>query len=202
MLIAEPDIEERLIAQRQADGIDQHDEVWDGVYFVSPIANNEHQGLICGLCVAFSVAVDSVRLGRTYPGVNVTDQQGNWKQNFRVPDVAVFLNGNPAEDRQTHFLGGPDFAVEIVSPGDRSHEKLPFYSQIGVRELLFIDRNPWALELYRKSESELELVGRSTFDDSRMLPSLVLPLAFRLGNESARPQIEVSHNDGKQQWLI
>ncbi|MSR58742.1 MAG: Uma2 family endonuclease [Planctomycetaceae bacterium] len=202
MLIAEPDVEHRLIAQRQADGIDQHDEVWEGVYFVSPIANNEHQGLTSGLVGVMQFVVDWKGLGRSFPGVNVTDQEIDWTKNYRVPDVAVFLNGNHAEDRQTHFLGGPDFAVEIVSSGDRSLEKLPFYSQVGVRELLIIDRNPWALELYRRGEGELALLGHSTIEHPQMLPSLVLPLKFRLVTGIARPQIEISHNDGKQQWLI
>ena len=35
-----------LIAQRQASGADRYDEVWEGVYMMSPIANNEHQALV------------------------------------------------------------------------------------------------------------------------------------------------------------
>jgi Uma2 family endonuclease len=204
MLVCEPWIEEQVIADRKARGIDQHDEVWDGVYFVSPIASNEHQDILGGLTVVFRTVVDAAKLGVTFPGVNVSDQEIDWRENFRVPDAAVFLAGNRAENRDSHWYGGPDFAVEIVSPNDRSHEKLAFYAKVGVRELLVIDRDPWALELYRLDHvgRDLVLAGRSTLKDSAQLDSQVLPLAFRLLAGTARPQIEVAHSDGRQTWLI
>ena len=86
---------------------------------------------------------------KVFAGCNVSDQPKRWKRNYRCPDVAVFLPGNPAEDRKTHWFGGPDFAVEIISRFDRSREKFGFYKSVGVRELLLVDRHPWALELYR-----------------------------------------------------
>jgi hypothetical protein len=48
-LINDPPLEQQLIADRQARGIDHHDEVWDGVYVMAPIANNEHQAVVGGL---------------------------------------------------------------------------------------------------------------------------------------------------------
>ena len=39
------------------------------------------------------------------------------------------------------LVGGPDFLVEVASPGDRSLDKLAFYEGIGVRELLMVDRD-------------------------------------------------------------
>lgn len=201
MLITEPGVEERLIAERQAAGIDQHDEVWDGVYVVSPSANNEHQDLIYALGVALRTAIDAAGLGRSFPGVNVSDQPLDWRQNYRVPDVAVFLAGNKAEDRDTHWLGGPDFAVEIVSQGDRSRLKLDFYAKVGVRELLIVERKPWSLELFRLTDNRLEPAGRSTVAESIGLVSHVLPLSFRLCPGAKRPEIEVVHRDGRRKWL-
>ena len=43
MLIENPRLEEELKEQRQAWGADQHDEVWEGVYFMPPMANDDHQ---------------------------------------------------------------------------------------------------------------------------------------------------------------
>ena len=43
MLIEDPKLEKELIAQRQAWGVDHHDEVWEGVYFMAPQPNNEHR---------------------------------------------------------------------------------------------------------------------------------------------------------------
>jgi Uma2 family endonuclease len=202
MLVTEPGVEERLIAERQAAGIDHHDEVWEGVYVVSPIANNEHQKLIGRLTVIFQTVVDALNLGQSFPGVNVSDQDVDWRQNYRVPDVAVFLTENSAQDRDTHWFGGPDFAVEIVSAGDRSLDKLPFYAAVGVRELLVVDRAPWSLELFRIDPERVVSVVRSTIEEPMSLESRVLPLKFRLVPGIPRPQIEITHHDGRQQWLV
>jgi len=51
-------------------------------------------------------------------------------------------------------VGGPDFAVEILNPGDRTPEKLPFYASVNVRELLVVDRDPWSLELFRLCDGQ------------------------------------------------
>jgi len=201
MLVTDPYIEEQLIAERRAAGIDHHDEVWEGVYVVSPNPNNEHQALIRRLTTAFDVSVDMPGLGQSFPGANVSDRDTDWEQNYRIPDLAVFLAGNPAQNRETHWFGGPDFAIEVVSSGDRSRSKLDFYSTIGVRELLIIDRAPWALELYRLQRERLQFVGRSTIDEMLPLGSQVVPLTFRLVPGGARPRIEITHQDGVQHWL-
>lgn len=203
MLVTEPGVEERLIAERRAAGIDHHDEVWEGVYVVSPIANNEHQWLAFELAAIIQAVIRAAGMnGRTFPGVNVSDQEADWRQNFRVPDVAVFLAGNPAQDRETHWFGGPDFAVEIVSPGDRSLEKVPFYAAVGVRELLIVDRAPWTLQLFRLDSRRVVSVEQSTIEQPGALASQVLPLSFRLVPGNPRPQIEVLQRDSRQQWLV
>ncbi len=109
-----------------------------------------------------------------------------------------------AVNRDTFWYGGPDFAVEIVSKGDRSRKKLPFYAKVGTRELLIVDRKPWALELYRLDGEQMALVGRSTVEAPEPLASAVLPLSFRLsaGVVGARPEIEVRRNEGGDVWRI
>jgi len=136
------------------------------------------------------------------PGVSVSDRKRNWTKNFRVPDVVVFLNGTHAEDCGDYWCGGPDFAIEIVSPRDRTWKKLPFYERVGTRELLIIDRRPWKLTLFRLTEGKLLDAGQSSFDDSLPLASLVVPLSFRLVGDQLRPAIEVTHHDGWQRWLV
>ena len=76
------------------------------------------------------------RLGQVFPGVNLSDRDDDWKQNFREPDVAVFLRDGKAINHGTHWQGAADFLVEIISPGERTRDKIPFYSGIGVVELL------------------------------------------------------------------
>ena len=121
-----------LIRERRECGGDRYDEVWDGVYVMSPLADNEHQRLALALSSAIHTALGSTEDIQVFPGCNVSSRSQRWKRNYRCPDVAVFLPGNPAEDRNTHWYGGPDFAVEIQSPYDRSREKFGFYAKVGV----------------------------------------------------------------------
>lgn len=202
MLVSEAGLERAIRARRQARGLDGHDEVWDGVYFVPPLADNDHQDIVGGLTTVFQVVVGFRKLGRVQPGANVSDKAEDWKRNYRVPDVLVFLAGNPAVDKASHWLGGPDLAVEVVSRGDRSREKLDFYARTNVRELLCVDRHPWSLELYRNLDGAMVSAGRSTVESPGSLASTVVPLSFRLLAGGDRPAIEVAPLDGSPPWLI
>jgi Uma2 family endonuclease len=201
MFISDPDTSQRLIAERRESGADRWDEVWDGVYVMNPLPNNEHQELLSALSTALQIAVAWTGLGKVYPGVNVSDRGEGWQFNYRGPDVAVVLNTGIARDCLTHYQGGPDFLVEIISSGDNARGKIAFYSRIGVRELLVVDRAPWSLELYRLEAAELKLVNRSVLKQPTTLVSQALPLSFQLVAGQERPQIEIIHHDGVQRWL-
>jgi len=153
LLIRDPVLEYELIEKRKAIGADRYDEVWDGVYVMSPLANNEHQDFVTELAAVFRIAVDWKGLGKTLAGANVSDRRDGWKQNYRVPDVLVFLSDCQAIDCGTHWFGGPDLAIEVVSEGDQSLEKLDFYAKVNTGMVLVIDPNPMQLTLYRKNES-------------------------------------------------
>jgi Uma2 family endonuclease len=202
LLIRDQSLAERLKAERQASGGDLYDEVWDGVYIMPPLANDEHQQLASRLGAILHSVIDWPGLGEIRVGVNISDREEDWEHNYRVPDVAVFLRGGRARNCGTHWCGGPDFTIEITSPYDATREKLPFYSQIGVRELLLIDRDPWSLELYRLQEGRLTEAGRATLAQPADLASGLLPLRFRLLPGAPRPLIEVVHGDGVQRWLV
>ena len=202
LMVLDERVAEQLLAERRARGGDHHDEVWDGVYMMSPLPNNEHQELVVLLSSVFQHTVGWTGLGKVLPGANITDMEEGWTHNYRCPDVVVFLNEGRAINRETHFFGGPDFAVEIVSEFDRSREKLPFYARVGVRELLLVDRGPWVLELFRLQENRLMPVGRSTLENPDVLASKVLPLSFGLVPGETRPRIALAHEDGMARWVL
>lgn len=202
MLILDPQERKRLIRERRRTGADRFDEVWDGVYVVSPIADNEHQYVAGKLTSAIDQAVGGEGVIRVFPAVNVSDREADWRRNYRCPDVAVFVPGNGAIDFGTHWRGGPDFAIEVVSRYDRSRRKGPFYAKVGVRELLVVDRRPWLLELYRAADDDMDLVGVSEPEHSQLIASTVLPLQFRLLPHEGRPRIEVLHAETGRQWLV
>jgi Uma2 family endonuclease len=202
VLVLEPWMQRKLIRQRRKSGADRWDEVWDGVYVIPPLADVEHQYLGTTLAAVFLSVLGFSGLDKVYAGVNVSDRDKNWKRNYRCPDVAVILRGGRAIIRGPKAVGGPALAVEVVSPRDRTRERIPFYAKIGTRELLVIDRKPWALELYRLEGDQMRLVGRSTLEQPETLASTVVPLTFRLVPGDPQPRIEVRRSDGTQDWLI
>ncbi len=200
-LIADPGVEQRLIAERRASGADRKDEVWDGVYIIMPDPNVEHQRLVMRLGVVFSDVVNPPAGGDVFPGLNLSDRAEDWKDNYRCPDVAVFLSGNTAQVFEAHICGPADFLVEIVSPSDKTRDKFDFYGGLGVRELLLIDRQPWSLELYRLSGNELVPAGRSSVSQSDVIASAVLPLSFQLFPAQPRPEIRIAEIGGVRTWI-
>ena len=200
-LLNDPYLQRQLMRRRRAWGADRYDEVWDGVYIMNAMPNNQHQGLVMRLASLCQFLISDAGLGQVFPGCNVTDRTTKWRQNYRCPDVAVFLNETTALDKGSHWLGGPDLAIQIVSPRDKSREKREFYAKVGTRELLIVDRDPWSLELYRLTAETLVLVGRSTLDQPDLLETEVAPLRWRLIPGEDRPLVEVIHTRGSQCWL-
>jgi len=201
MIIHDPVLEARIIRDRQERRIDRHDEVWEGVYVMSPLANNEHQQIVSSFDRCFGAVIVDPALGIVQPGANVSELAEGWGKNYRCPDVVVYLNTTSAIDHNTHWQGGPDFGVEIVSLYDKSREKFDFYAKVNTQELLLVDRYPWSLELYRlNAAGSFDLVGRSTLDQPDILESRVMPLAFHLADGAKRPTIVIRHLNSDQTW--
>ncbi len=202
MEVRDPDVSSELIEDRRARGLDRWDEVWNGVYIIITQPTDEHQDLVGGLTAVLYDLVQRTRRGKVRPGVNVSDRRHDWKENYRCPDVVVYLQTNPAENRGAFWYGGPDLAVEIVSPGDRTRDKLEFYAAVETRELLIVDRDPWGLELYRLVDGELQLTGRSTPDAPEALHCESVSLTFRLVAAPERPGIHVVQPASGAEWTI
>jgi Uma2 family endonuclease len=200
--IDDPKLAAKLLKKRRLSGGDRYDEVWDGIYIMSPLANDEHQMLVTDLSAIFSIIIGFPGLGQVRAGVNVSDRAKGWRDNYRCPDVAVRLNNGLAKILKNHWVGGPDFCIEIVSKGDRSRKKFDFYSAIGTRELLIVDREPWSLELFRLQDCQLVSVSVSRVGTPATLTSEVLPFTFRLVEGQPSPRIEVVHVDSGQTWEI
>lgn len=202
LMVLDRAIEARLKAEREANDLDRYDEVWEGVYMMAPLANNEHQNLQGSLVAVLRVALGLESDIQVQAGANVSDRESGWLENYRIPDVVVVFPGGRARDCDTHWCGGPDFCADIRSPGDRSRDKLDFYAGIGVRELLLVNRDPWSLELFRLTGDTLRSAGRSSVDGSITVESEVLPLSFKMIAGPQRPRIVAPHRDEQQQWTI
>ena len=201
VLILSPRVAERVLNDYEAATGRRFDEVWDGVTYIMPEPDNEHFDLSTFFVWVFRTVFDPADGHRVGGPANVSDRADDWRQNFRVPDVSVFLSGNPAQDRGTHWFGGPDFAIEIVSPDDQSREKLDFYARVGTREVLILDRDPWRLELYQLRRGRMRLKGTVLPGDGESLPSAVLPMTFQLVRSRPRPRVKITHSETGQEWV-
>jgi Uma2 family endonuclease len=199
ILILDPIVSKRIRKQLEDSGDDRYNEVWEGEYVVPPLANNQHQKLGLQYAITIHSALGPPPDFQIFAGTNVSDREFGWMENYRCPDVAVFLAGNPARDCGTHWCGGPDFLIEILSPGDRARLKLPFYAAVNVREVLILD--PWQMELYRLQGGQLIEVGRIDSAATTALASAVLPLTFSFAPGMDRPTIVVTHTDGRT-WQV
>jgi Uma2 family endonuclease len=110
-------------------GGDRHDEIWEGVYHVVPGPNAPHSFIAHQVSMALNAPARAAGLH-----MSLEFNVGLGKSNFRVPDLGVH--------RELHsgtWVPTAAIVVEILSPTDEAWEKLPFYAERGVEELLFID---------------------------------------------------------------
>jgi Uma2 family endonuclease len=199
VLILDPTLEQRIRAERDDPTVNRRDEVWEGVLVVPPQANNDHQRIVAKLAYAFVSGVNG-DADSVFPGCNVSDRDKDWTYNYRDPDVAVYLAGTKAKDSGTHWVGGPDLAVEVTSPGEDPRQKLDFYAKVKTREVLIVDRDPRLVELYQLRRGKLVSAGTSDATTPTVLASGALPLTFQVQSAKPRPTILVRHTATGQTW--
>jgi hypothetical protein len=118
-----------LLEHRRRTGADRFDEVWEGVYHMVPGPSHAHARVEAHLLAL-------LRAPATAAGLEVTGQfnLGESEHDFRVPDGGLHRPGAGGMWHPTAAL-----VIEIVSPGDESWQKLPFYSNHTVDEVLIVD---------------------------------------------------------------
>ncbi len=81
------------------------------------------------------------------------------------PDISVICDRNKLTDRGC--TGAPDWIIEIVSPGNSSHDyvlKLNLYANAGVREYWIVDPRKERIFVYHLEQEHFE-VETYTFQD-------------------------------------
>jgi Uma2 family endonuclease len=129
-----------LLEERRRLGVDRWDEMWEGVLHMVPPPAERHQSLGSALLAVLHPLARARGLKAAYEiGFFLADDD------FRVPDLAVY---RPDQASPRGLEGRAELVVELVSPGDDSRAKLPWYLAHGVREVVLIDRDSLAVELY------------------------------------------------------
>jgi Uma2 family endonuclease len=140
-----------LVEHRRRTGAGRLDECWEGIWHLTD-PSAAHQRLAGKIHRVHAEAIEDAGQGTAWISINVTDREHGWADNHRCPDGAVILAGNQGRwigEQQAAFLGGPDLVIEILSPGDQTYEKFPFYAALGVREILVVDPEVVRPELWR-----------------------------------------------------
>ena len=124
-----PELEALRERRRQA-GVDRLDEVWQGVHHLVPAPSFEHAYVAQQLAVLLDGPARAAGLVPTMHEFNV----GESEHDFRVPDGGLHRPGAAGVWHATAAA-----VVEILSPGDESRQKLPFYAAHDVDEVLLVD---------------------------------------------------------------
>jgi len=137
-LMLEPPPE--LLEDRHRKGLDLRDEVWDGVLHMVPPPSGPHQELGASL-------FELLRPVARRRGLRLQYETGLYRgdRDYRTPDLVAFRPENASE---RGVDGHAEAVFELLSPGDESREKLPFYESLGVSEIFLVDPATRAVELY------------------------------------------------------
>jgi Uma2 family endonuclease len=142
---------QQLRERRERLDLDRRDEVWEGVLHMNPPPSHWHERLLVLLIGLLGPHADAAGLEMT-GGIGVGEQN-----NFRVPDLSLHRPGAAAQWHPTVAL-----ALEIVSPGDETWGKLPFYAAHDVDELVIVEPQERRVHWLALREGEYQRVEQSS----------------------------------------
>lgn len=147
------EVPQALLEERRRTGANKRDEMWEGVLHMVPPPSSGHQAFGTDLLLAVAPLAKTRGLRPFYEtGVF---RPGSSDRDYRVPDL-VFARPEQVTPRGVE--GACELVIELVSPGDETYDKLPFYAEVGVREVLVIDPVSRAVELFALRGGKLHVV--------------------------------------------
>jgi len=143
---------EALLQQRHRLGQDLFDEVWEGVYHMNPAPHRRHAHVVQQLAELLGAPARKAGLVPMISAFNLGEPD-----NYRVPDGGVF---RPGPDEV--YVATAALVVEVVSPDDKTWEKLGFYAAHQVDELLIADPQERQVTWLGLAGGEYEPLARSS----------------------------------------
>ncbi len=145
-----------LKERRRISGLDRLDEVWEGVLHMVPAPDYGHARLTQQLAEILGRPARDAGLEAAMGKFNLGDSI----EDFRVPDGGLHRAGAGGVWLHTAAL-----VVEIVSPGDETWQKLPFYAAHEVDEMLIVDPSERAVHWLGLTSGEYLPIERSGLID-------------------------------------
>lgn len=145
-----------LLERRRRSGLDRKDEVWEGVLHMTPAPSGPHSSIEWQLARVLGPLAD-----RTGLHAGGEFNLGEEDYDYRIPDGGLHREPPLVTWYQTAAL-----VLEIVSPGDESLEKLPFYAAHNVDEVLIVDPQERSVSWLGLTDGEYRPIERSGLVDS------------------------------------
>ncbi len=142
---------EQLLEHRRRLGLDCLDEVWEGVLHMAPAPRDAHAHVSQQLGELLGPLARADGLAPTMSIFNMGDPD-----DYRIPDGGLHRVSSWGTFAPTAAL-----VVEIVSPGDESWKKLPFYAAHHVDEVLIVDPAQRTVDWLTLEHGEYRPVERS-----------------------------------------
>ena len=150
-----PDEITALQERRAALGQDRRDEIWEGVLHMVPSPSGEHAVIAQQLAVLLDSPARAAGLT-----ASAEFNLGDSAADFRVPDLGLHRGTPRGVWHPTAAL-----VVEILSPGDETISKLPFYAAHHVDEVLIVAADERAVRWLALTDGEYQPVERSAVID-------------------------------------
>lgn len=147
---------EQLIERRRRWGADTHDEMWDGVLHMGPAPEYRHADIAQQLAELLGPPARAAGLRPAMHEFNL----GESDRDFRVPDGGLHRPGATGTWLPTAAL-----VAEIISPGDETMAKLPFYAAHHVDELLIVDPEKHSVDWLGLKDGSYAPIERSALID-------------------------------------
>lgn len=140
-------------------------ELIDGQIYYQAAPSRAHQRILSGLHATIYNYLRS-KGGRceVYPAPFAVNLYEN-KKTIVEPDISVICDKNKLTDKGCS--GAPDWIIEIVSPGNSSHDyirKLNLYADAGVREYWIVNPVKQTLFVYHLEENRFEATAYTFLD--------------------------------------
>jgi Uma2 family endonuclease len=176
-----------MIEERRRRGMDRYDEVWEGIYHMSPPPTYEHQSIVDGLLVLLKPYAEAHAIGTLSTGLGVAMGREP-SSDYRVPNLLFAAEGRRSmlKEGSSWVLEGPDAVIEFRSPDDELYDKLSFYAAAGVREVFIVDRQTRRFEMFRLAGRAF---GGASPDAEGWLRSEAMACAFR--SEAGRLRVRL-----------
>ena len=149
-------------------------ELIGGELFVSRAPRIPHQLALQNLQLEIGTYLKGRAIGRLVPGAGTVFSD----YDAVIPDLVFVPNERWSEIvSEGIFVGAPDLAIEVLSPGAENRRrdlsvKRQLYAQYGVKEYWAVDPENRSVEIYRLSGRTLERAAMLMDDDAITSPLL------------------------------